>query len=91
LGITVTNQNYNQEEIKSSLNSGNAYSQSVQNHLCSCLLSKDLKNKIYKTIVLPVVLYGCETWCLTLREEHKLRVSVNRVLRSIFGTKRGKW
>ena len=44
--------------------------------------------KIYRTIILPVVLYGCETWSLTLREEHKLRVFENRVLRRIFGPKR---
>jgi hypothetical protein len=51
--------------------------------------------KIYRTIILPVVLYGCETWSLTLREEHRLRVFKNRVLRRIFGTKRdevtGEW
>jgi hypothetical protein len=47
-----------------------------------------VKIKIYKTIILPVVLYGCETWSLTLREEHRLRVFENRVLRRIFGTKR---
>jgi hypothetical protein len=52
------------------------------------VLSENLKIKIYKTVVLPVVLYGCETWCLTLREEHKLRVFENRVLRKIFGPKR---
>jgi hypothetical protein len=54
-----------------------------------------LKNEIYKTIILPVVLYGCETWSLTLREEHRLRVFENRVLRKIFGPKRdevtGDW
>jgi hypothetical protein len=43
---------------------------------------------VYRTIILPVVLYGCETWSLTLREEHRLRVSENRVLRGIFGPKR---
>jgi hypothetical protein len=47
-----------------------------------------VKIKIYKTIILPVVLYGCETWSLTLREEHRLRVFENRVLKRIFGTKR---
>jgi hypothetical protein len=47
-----------------------------------------VKIKIYKTIILPVVLYGCETWSLTLREEHRLRVFENRVLRRIFGPKR---
>jgi hypothetical protein len=52
------------------------------------LLSKNLKIRIYKTIILPVVLYGCETWSLILREEHRLRVFENRVLRRIFGPKR---
>jgi hypothetical protein len=47
-----------------------------------------MKVKIYKTIILPIVLYGCETWSLTLREKHRLRVSENRVLRRIFGPKR---
>jgi hypothetical protein len=51
------------------------------------LLSRNVKVKIYKTIILPVVLYGCETWSLTLREEHRLRVFENRVLRGIFGPK----
>jgi hypothetical protein len=59
------------------------------------LLSKNLKIKIYRTIILPVVLYGCETWLLTLREERRLRVFENRVLRKIFGPKRddvtGEW
>jgi hypothetical protein len=54
----------------------------------SRLLSKNLKISIYKTIILPVVLYGCETWSLTLSEEHRLRVFENRVLRRIFGPKR---
>jgi hypothetical protein len=62
---------------------------------CSCLLSRNLKVKIYKTIILPVILYGCETWSQTLREEHRLRVFENRVLRRIFGPKRdevmGEW
>ena len=59
------------------------------------MLSQNLKIKIYRTIILPVVLYGCETWSLTLREEHRLRVFENRVLRSIFGPRRdgvtGEW
>jgi len=59
------------------------------------LLSKNLKIKIYRTIILPVVLYGCETWSLTLREERKLRVFENLVLRRIFGPRRdevtGEW
>jgi hypothetical protein len=58
-------------------------------------LSRNLKVEIYKTIILPVVLYGCESWSLTLREEHRLRVFENRVLRRIFGPKRaevtGQW
>ena len=56
--------------------------------LSSSLLSKNLEIKIYRTILLPVVLYGSETWSLTLREEHRLRVFENRVLRRIFGPKR---
>jgi hypothetical protein len=59
------------------------------------LLSRNVKVKIYKSIILPVVLYGCETWSLTLREEHRLMVFDNRVLRRIFGPKRdevtGEW
>jgi hypothetical protein len=59
------------------------------------LLSKNTKIKIYRTIILPVVLYGCETWSLTLREHLRLRVFENRVLRRIFGPKRdevtGEW
>jgi len=67
----------------------------VQNLLSSSMLSKNLKIKINKTIILPVVLYGFETWSLTLREERELRVFENRVLRRIFGSKRdevtGEW
>ena len=61
---------------------------SVQSLLSSRLLSKNLKTKIYRTIILPVVLYGCETLSLTLREERRLRVFENRVPRRIFGPKR---
>ena len=61
LGANLTNQNAIQEEIKSRLRSGNASYYSVQNLLSSRLLSKNLKIKIYRTIILPVVLYGCET------------------------------
>jgi len=74
LGTTWINQNSIAEEIKSRLRSGNACYHSVQNLLSSRLLSKNLKIKIYRTIILPVVLYGCEDWSLTLREERKLRV-----------------
>jgi hypothetical protein len=56
--------------------------------LSSRLLSKNLKSKLYRTIILPVVLYGCETWSLTLREERRLSVFENRVLKRIFGYKR---
>jgi hypothetical protein len=77
-----------QEEIKRRLNSGNTCYHSVQNLLSSSLLSKNLRIRIYRTIILPVVLYGCETWSLTLREEHRVRVFENRVLRRIFGPKR---
>jgi hypothetical protein len=66
----------------------NACYLSVQNLLSSRLLSKNITIRIYKTIILPVVLYGCEIWSLTLREEHRLRVFENRVLRRIFGPKR---
>ena len=52
------------------------------------MLSKNLKIKIYRTIILPVVLYGCEIWSLTLTEERRLRVFENRVLRRVFGPKR---
>jgi hypothetical protein len=85
LGTTLTDQNCLREEIQSRLNSGNACYHSVQSLLSSRLLSRNLKVKIYKTIILPVVLYGCETWSLTLSEKHRLRVFENRVLRRIFG------
>jgi hypothetical protein len=61
----------------------------MQHILYSGLISKNINIKKYKTIILPVVLYGCETWSLTLREERRLRMFENRVLRGIFGTKRG--
>jgi hypothetical protein len=76
-----------QEEIKKRLNSGKACYHSVQNLLSSRLLSKNVKVRIYKTIILSVVLYGCETWSLTIREEYKMRAFEKRVLR-IFGPKR---
>jgi hypothetical protein len=94
LGTMLTNQNDIHDEIKSKLNSGNAYYHSVQNLLSSHLISRNLKIKIYKTVILPVVLYGQETWSLILREEHRLRVFENRVLSRIFGPKReedGSW
>jgi len=95
LGTTLTIQNSIQEEIKSRLWSGNACYHSMQNLLSSKLLSKNLKIKLYKTINFAVVLYGCEDWPLTLREERKMRVLGNMVLRRIFGPRRdevtGEW
>jgi hypothetical protein len=95
LGTTLTDQNCMQEEIKSRLNLGNACYHSVQSLLSSRLLSRNVKVKIYKTIILPAVLYVCETWSLILREENRLRVFENRVLRRIFEPKRdevtGEW
>ena len=83
------------EEIKCRINMGNACYYSLEKILSSRLLSKKLKVNRYKTIILPVVLYGCETWSLTLREEHRLRVFENKVLRKIFGAKKeeitGEW
>jgi hypothetical protein len=75
--------------------SGNACYYSVQNLLSFRLLSKIVKIREQKTIILPVVVYGCEIWSLTLREEHRLRVFENRMLRRIFGPRRdevtGRW
>jgi len=73
LGVTLTKKNSIHEEMKSRLKSGNACYQSGQNSLSSSLLTKNVKIKIYRTIVLSVVLYGYETWSLTLREERRLR------------------
>jgi hypothetical protein len=86
-GKTLTNQNSIHEEITSRLKSGNACYHSVQSLLSSSLLSKNLRSKIYRTIILLVVVYGCETWSLTLREERRLRVFENKVLRRILGPK----
>jgi len=88
LGKTLTHQNSIAEDIKSRLRSGNACYQSVQNLLSSRLLSKNLKIRIYRTIILPVGSYGCETWSLILREERKLRLFENMVLRRIFGPRK---
>ena len=82
-----TDHNYIQEEIKSRLKSGNACYQLVQNLLSSSVLFKYLKIKIYRTIILRVILCGCGTWSLILREKRRLRVFENRVLRRIFGPK----
>jgi hypothetical protein len=74
LGSNLTNLNSIQEEIKSGLKSGNACYNSEQDLLSYSFLSKNTKIRIYRTIILPVVLYGCETWSLTLREENRLKV-----------------
>jgi hypothetical protein len=95
LGTSLTNRNSIHEVIKSRMNSGNACYLSVQNLLSSSLLSKNIKITVYRTIILSVVLYGCETWSLTLGEEQRLRVFEYRVLRRIVGPKRdevtGEW
>jgi hypothetical protein len=88
LGTTLADQNCMHKETESRLNLDNACYHSIQSLLSSYLLSRNVKIKIYKIIILPVVLYGCETWSLTLREEHRLRIFENRVLRRIFGMKR---
>ncbi|KAJ4449632.1 hypothetical protein ANN_01036 [Periplaneta americana] len=77
LGATVTNINDTREEIKRRINMGNVCYYSVEK-----LLSSSLKVRIYKTVILPVVLYGCKTWTLTLREKQRLRVFENKVQRS---------
>jgi hypothetical protein len=95
IGTTLTDQNSIQEEIKSRRKSGNVCYHSVHYLLSSRLLYKNLKIKIYRIVILPVVLYGCETWSLTLREERRLRVLENRLLMRIFGPKKdevtGEW
>ena len=95
LGRTLTNQNSIEAEIKNRLKSGNACYHSVQNLLSPSLLSKNIKIKIYRTIILPVVLYGCENWSLTLREGLGLMILENVAVRRIFGPKKdevtGEW
>jgi hypothetical protein len=94
-GNSPTASKFHSLKIKSRLKSGNASYHSVQNLLSSRLLSKNIKIKVYRTVFLPVVLYGCETWSLTLREGQRLRMLENRVLRGIFGPNRdeatGEW
>jgi hypothetical protein len=89
LGTTLTYQNSIQEEINGRLKSGIACYHSLQNLVSSSLLSKNLKIKIYRSIIFPVVLYGLESWSLTLREERWLRVSENKLL-GIFRPKRNE-
>jgi hypothetical protein len=101
-GTTVTNPNLilgergrERERFMRRLNSGYACYHSLQKILSSHLLSKSIRIRIHSTIILILVLYGCETWSLTLREQHRLRVFGNKVLRRIFGPKRyevtGMW
>jgi hypothetical protein len=85
LGTTLTDQNCMHIEIKSRLNSGNVCCHSVQSLLFAHLLSRNVKVKIHKTMILPFVLYDCETWSLTLRGENRLRMFENRVLRGSKG------
>jgi hypothetical protein len=87
-GTTIRNQNLIQEEIKRRLNSGNACYHSVQNQFSSHLLSKNVKITIYRTIILPMVLYGSEICSLTLMEELRLRVFENGLEENIW-TKEG--
>jgi hypothetical protein len=93
LGTTPTDQNSMNENVKSRLNSGNACYHSVQSLLSSRLLSKNIDFKLYKTIIFPVVFYGCQTWSLSLRKMHRL--FKNSVLRRIFGPRTedvtGEW
>jgi hypothetical protein len=95
LRTTLMNQNSILEEIKSRLKLGNACYDLVQNPLSSGLLTKNIKIKVCRSIILPIVLYGCETWSVTLTEEQRLMVFENRVLRRIFGPKQdegtGEW
>ena len=95
LGTIITNRNEMHKEIKHRLNSGNACYYALQGLLSSQLPSKNIKLKIYKTVILSIILYGYETWSLTMREEKSLQVFENKVLRKIFGPKRddetGKW
>jgi len=95
LGKSLMNQNSILEEIKCRLQSGNACYYLLQNLLSSSLLSKNINAKICRTIILPCVLYGCETWSPTVRKGHRLKVFGNRSLRKTFGCTRdevtGEW
>jgi len=87
LGEYVTSKNEVTEEIKGRLASGNACFYSVQRLLTSRLLSRRLELKIYRAVILLVILYGCEMWNRTLANEHKLRVLENEILRKLYGTR----
>jgi hypothetical protein len=88
-GKTLTNQNSIPEEAKGRMQSGNACYHLVQSFFFQFAI-QNIKINIYRSVILPFVLYGCETWSLTLREERRLRVFENRMLRKIFGPKRNK-
>jgi hypothetical protein len=88
LGTTITNQISIHEETEKRRKSETGCYHLVQNLLSSSLLSKNIKSKIYKIIILPVVLYVCEIWSLTLRKEHRLRVFENRMLTKMLGPER---
>jgi hypothetical protein len=85
LGSLLTNQNSLHKEIKCRLKARNSCYYSLQTHLSSQLLSMNLKIKMYKTIILSVLLYECKGWYLTLRETHRLMGFKNRILRQTFG------
>ena len=95
VGKNSNTQNRIHGEFKSKLKSGNVFHDSVQNRLSSSWLSNNIKVKIHGTIILPVVLYGCETWSVILKEERRLRGFESWVLRKICGPKRdeeaGQW
>jgi hypothetical protein len=86
--MTLTNQNHIHKGIRSKLTLGNACYHRVQNLFSSPLLSKYVKIKIYKTIILAIVFYEYKTWSLELREDQRLRVFENSGLRKISGPKR---
>ena len=88
LGEPLTNQNSVQEEIQSRVKSGNACYHSPQILLSCSLLSKNMKIEIYRNIILPVGLDGCETWSVKSREEQKLRVFEKSLLRKILGSRK---
>ena len=95
MGTASTSENSIQEEIKSGLKLGKACYHSVQNVLSTIFLSNNIETKIYRAVILTVVLYGCEAWSPTVGEEDRLRVFENRLLRKVFGSKRvkvtGEW
>jgi hypothetical protein len=84
-----------EEKMRGGMKSRNAFYLSVQNIVSSSLLFKNIKIKMHRTIIYPVVLYGCEIWSLTLREKRRLRAYENGVLRGLFRPKKdevaGEW